>query len=74
MNSKIELSLTPALSHRRGEGDNCLGTLPRAAFVPHLPWASIFLPFQGGSLAARVAMHYSAHPQRVLRVVDETKE
>ncbi len=53
MNFQIELPLTPALSHRRGEGDNCLGTLPRAAFVPHLPWASIFLPFQGGGLVAR---------------------
>jgi hypothetical protein len=66
--------LTPALSPRRGEGDCCLGRLPRAAFVPHLPWASIFLPFQGGSLAARAARDYFPHPHQVLKVVDETKE
>ena len=66
--------LTLALSPRRGEGDCCLGRLPRAAFVPHLAWANIFLPFQGDSLAARAAVYCSAHPQRVLRVVDETKE
>jgi len=34
---------------------------PRAAFVPHLPWADVFLPFQGGNLAARcLAMREAA--------------
>jgi hypothetical protein len=53
--------LTPALSPRRGEGDYFLGTLPRAAVragratMRTLPWANIFLPLQGGSLAACAA-------------------
>lgn len=47
--------LTPALSPRRGEGSYFVGTLPRAAFVTHLPWAGVSLPFQAGNLAARAA-------------------
>ena len=48
--------LTPALSPRRGEGDYFLGTLPRVALTfVRLPWANIFLPLQGGSLAACAA-------------------
>jgi hypothetical protein len=53
--------LTQALSPRRGEGDYFLGTLPRAAVragratMRTLPWANIFLPLQGGSLAACAA-------------------
>lgn len=47
--------LTPALSPRRGEGDILYVSLPRAAFVPHLPRANISLPFQGGSWAACAA-------------------
>lgn len=56
---------------KRGVG--CVGFSPRAALVPPLPWAGMFLPFQGAGTANKRATldaagafrsHFNGHPNQ----------
>jgi len=50
-----------------GERDSTLGVIPKVALLRRLPWAIIFLPFQGGTWFGRLETPKKRHPAMAWR-------